>query len=74
MIRKAQAQIFLEADTTAKTLHLVIEANAADGLGDVDAGAAGGEKEPGEGGGEPDRLRARSARGGVRFFRRAGGR
>lgn len=40
----------------------------ADGLGDVDAGAAGGEKEPGEGGGEPDRLRARSARGGVRFF------
>jgi len=40
----------------------------ADGAGDVDAGAAGGEKEPGEGGGEPDRLRARSARGGVRFF------
>jgi hypothetical protein len=35
VIRKAQAQVFLEADTVAKTLHLVIEVNAADGLGDV---------------------------------------
>lgn len=35
MIRKVQGQVGLEADTEAKTLHLVIEVNAADGLGDV---------------------------------------
>lgn len=36
MIRRVQAQTFLEADTDAKTLHLVIETVAAEGEGDVD--------------------------------------
>lgn len=36
MIRRVQANVTLEADTVAKTLALVIEAVAADGLGDVE--------------------------------------
>lgn len=36
MIRRVQAQTFLEADTDAKTLHLVIETVAAEGEGDVE--------------------------------------
>lgn len=36
MIRRVDAQVFLEADTVAKTLALVIQASAADALGDVE--------------------------------------
>lgn len=54
MIRKVPANVWLEADTVAKTLALVVEAIAADGEGDVEvhrvdlsaalAGAANAEK------------------------------
>jgi hypothetical protein len=36
MIRKVHADVWLEADTTAKTLALVVEAVAAEGEGDVE--------------------------------------
>lgn len=36
MIERIQADTWLEVDTTAKTLHLVIETVAADGEGDVE--------------------------------------
>lgn len=53
-VRRISCSTWLEADTTAKTLHLVIETPAAEGEGDVDvhrldltaaiSGAANAEK------------------------------